>query len=297
MVSDFRNFIRETSAESCVVVGASPSLGTVANHQNCTSFWLGDAHRRTNVQTKHQIYVRANSEYPSLENQQHIEELKGRQFSFIFAETVMESTTPVVQLFENSGLEPAYVFDQRHFGGKACVPPQSCCQVLQRETPEKLSNITLQEFLSSKFGLQHHYSSGDTVALHAYALSLLTGAKSIYLTGIDLPFYQKDYVYPQETLENKRTFPEKFKELIVKIRKYRPSIKSIIKEIVRRLGQSLKMNSSQVSVFGEDFPSLFSDFQYLVDLGLQNGVTTYYCSENSNLRKVNGIVSCPICIK
>ena len=296
MVSDFRKFVHETKAESCVVVGASPTLGTVANHQNCTSFWLGDAHRRTNVQTKHQIYVRANSEYPSLLNQQHIEELKGREFSFIFAETVMESSTPVAQLFENSGLEPAYVFDQRHFGGKACVPTQTCCLVLQRESSEKLSNITLQEFLASKFGLQHHYSSGDTVALHAFALCLLTGAKSIYLTGIDLPFYQKDYVYPQETIENRRTFPEKFKEFIVDFKRYRPSIKSIVKEISRRLGQFLNLNSSQVSVFGEDFPSLFSDFQYLVDLGLQNGVVTYYCSVNSNLRKVNGIVSCPKCI-
>lgn len=296
MVKDFREFVESNFADTCVVVGAAPSLETVSNHQNSTSLWLGDAHRRTSIRTINEIYVRANSEYPCLDNQQHIEELQGRNFTYIFAETVMESTIPVTTLFEASGLYPAFVFDQRHFKGLPCTPEKPCCQVLKEHQGWSPRNITIQEHLANKFGLDHHYSTGGTVALHAFALGLLLGANKIYLTGIDLPFFQRDYVYPEETIANRRTLLQKINELNAKLRKYKPSVLAIGKQVASILGKKLNLQNSQVSVFGEDFPSLFADFQYLVDLGLQNGVKTYYCSTTSNLKSLNGIIKCPSCL-
>lgn len=297
MVSDFRKFVELNQSDSCVVIGAAPSLGTVSNHQNSTGFWLGDAHRRTSVRTKKQIYVRANSEYPCLDNELHIQELQSRDFTFVIAETVMESDVPVYDLLEISDLKPAYVFDQRHFGGKPCQPEQNCCKVLKRKQAEfSPKNTTIQEHLATVLGVSHHYSTGDTVALHAFALGLLIGAREIFLTGIDIPFFQKDYIYPSESKEFQRNFTQKIQEIISNIKKYRPNVAAIFKRIGFIAKRKFNLNNKEISIFAEDFPSLFSDFQYLVDLGLRKGVKIYYCSVQSNLRKINGILPCPKCI-
>jgi len=47
---------------------------------------------------------------------------------------------------------------------------------------------TIQEFLQEISGHQEHYSTGDTVALHALALSVIMGFEKIYISGLDLDY-------------------------------------------------------------------------------------------------------------
>ena len=121
------------------------------------------------------------------------------------------------------------VYDQRHWEGKDCIqilkqfkkhyeknknfhftrfgnneimwhPPRCftnsghaldrrCCD---QNVPPR---VTLQEELQRLTGATAHYSTGDTVALHAIAFAILMGCNPIYVTGMDLD-YGKGYANP-----------------------------------------------------------------------------------------------------
>lgn len=296
MLSEISSLKCRYPQSNVVVVGSSPSMGTIANHENEIGLWLGDAHRRTNCKTEKSFYVRANSEYPDLNNPTHVQELSNKNFDYVLAETVMESETPVRFLAEQMLKDgDIFVFDQRHFGGKPCDPIDDCCRVLV-DNPRLGEPATLQELLAEQTNRPHHYSSADSVALHAFALAILMGAKRINLTGIDLPFYRKDYIYASPVGSGKRSLKTHLSELMNKFHRYRPSPKAV----ARRLWVSLKLrfsrNDQAVSIFAPDFPRLFSDFQYLVDIALSEGIDVRYCSQNSALRHVNGLRECDNCI-
>ena len=63
-----------------------------------------------------------------------------------------------------------------------------CCSRLRRETPR----LTIQEMLQLLCGHEQHYSTGDTVALHAIAFATIMGCNPIYVAGLDLD-YAKGY--------------------------------------------------------------------------------------------------------
>ena len=122
------------------------------------------------------------------------------------------------------------VYDQRHWEGKDCIkilkefkrhyekhknfhftrfgnneimwhPPRCftnsghaldrrCCA---QNVPAR---VTLQEELQRLTGATAHYSTGDTVALHAIAFAILMGCNPIYVAGMDLD-YNKGYANPE----------------------------------------------------------------------------------------------------
>tara|TARA_R110002124_G_scaffold277506_2_gene448994 strand:+ start:5706 stop:6575 length:870 start_codon:yes stop_codon:yes gene_type:complete len=57
-----------------------------------------------------------------------------------------------------------------------------CCQ--QNSPPR----VTIQEELQNISGCNRHYSTGDTVALHAIAFAIIMGCNPIYVTGLDLDY-------------------------------------------------------------------------------------------------------------
>lgn len=113
-------------------------------------------------------------------------------------------------------------YDQRHWQGKSCLqilkqfkqhhekhknynfktfgnnaimwePPRcysmsghslkgDCCA--QNNPPR----ITIQEKLQKKSGFHSHYSTGDSVALHAIAFAILMKCNPIYISGLDLDY-------------------------------------------------------------------------------------------------------------
>jgi hypothetical protein len=86
-------------------------------------------------------------------------------------------------------------YDQRHFENKKC---NSCPNMCDNFITDRL---TIQEELQKFTGHDEKYSTGDTVAVHMLALSILLGCKKIYITGVDLD-YKKGYFgsYRQPTL-------------------------------------------------------------------------------------------------
>ena len=56
-----------------------------------------------------------------------------------------------------------------------------CCK-------HKRCSITIQEKLQEISGCDKHYSTGDTVALHALSFALLMGCNPIYVSGMDLDY-------------------------------------------------------------------------------------------------------------
>ena len=57
-----------------------------------------------------------------------------------------------------------------------------CCNQIDHE------DITIQEYVQQETGHNKHYSTGDTVALHAIAFAILMGCSPIYLSGMDLDY-------------------------------------------------------------------------------------------------------------
>jgi hypothetical protein len=77
-------------------------------------------------------------------------------------------------------------YDQRHFNNQKCNDcPNGCLNFIEKR-------LTLQEVLQNYTNHITRYSTGDTVAVHMLALSIIMGAKKIYITGVDLD-YKKGY--------------------------------------------------------------------------------------------------------
>jgi|TARA_R110000851_G_scaffold332336_1_gene508148 hypothetical protein len=89
-------------------------------------------------------------------------------------------------------------FDYKEYGNNSAMwhPPRigypdgwagfdlhgRCCKMIDR------TQLTIQEELQKQTGLDRHYSTGDTVALHAIAFAILMGCSPIYLSGVDLSY-------------------------------------------------------------------------------------------------------------
>jgi len=58
---------------------------------------------------------------------------------------------------------------------------------------------TIQEELQEHCNIAIHYSTGDTVLLHALAFAILMGCNPIFVAGADLD-YSKGYADPNEAL-------------------------------------------------------------------------------------------------
>ena len=88
--------------------------------------------------------------------------------------------------FKNFGNNPimwqpprCYTFSGHSLAGRCC---------LQNSPPR----TPIQEELQALCGHEQHYSTGDTVAMHAIAFAIIMGCNPIYVSGLDLD-YNKGY--------------------------------------------------------------------------------------------------------
>jgi hypothetical protein len=297
MPMELSNLVDSRIGKSVVIFGSSPSLLdiTSGNHPQPIGIYIGDSMIRTRIRTEDRFFVRANSLYPNLTRASHLRDLNELQPKLVIAETVMESETPVRNLLANVrdslGFE-SYVFDQRHFKGQECDPKSSCCRSLRMRPPDF---ITIQELVSSRFGLDGHYSSGSTVAVHALALALLLGCKEIHIAGVDIPSLKKDYIYAPLTLSRMqkiiRALEEIRYEFLRVLKSYQiTKIPFIVLGWIRR---QLVLNSTEPSAFSEDLDSILEDFAFLFGAAKRAGAKIYICSSVSNLNRLEGVAPCP----
>tara|TARA_R100000664_G_scaffold17057_1_gene25935 strand:- start:7453 stop:8316 length:864 start_codon:yes stop_codon:yes gene_type:complete len=130
-------------------------------------------------------------------------------------------------------LIPDYlVYDQRHWEGKRCLEilksfkdyyvenknfdfkrygnnssmwqPPRCFEYAGHDPNERCCEqnipprITIQEKLMQISGFDQHYSTGDTVTVHAIAFAIMMGCNPIYISGMDLD-YSLGYADPNFT--------------------------------------------------------------------------------------------------
>ena len=70
--------------------------------------------------------------------------------------------------------------ENRPIGTFGLDPSGRCCR--------NKTNVTVQELLQNVSGYEKHYSTGDTVILHAIAFAIIMGCNPIYISGMDLDY-------------------------------------------------------------------------------------------------------------
>lgn len=260
------------------LVGPGPSMSSLDDKADYDlTIFIGDSFLRKKWNFGKQIFVRANTEFPSLENPRHVEALKRFNGDIAIASSVMESRISLQKLVQVHLPEKnVYLFDQRHFSNLNCTPKNFCCQHKQEPT--------IQEEVSRRFGLRHHYSEGSTVFLHALSIAIMMESKSIDIFGVDLPLKVKKYEYAPAAKLPSRGQSQK----LGRLGNISPKPAFLIKSLARRLFFILMPNHAP-SVFAEDYLHLFQDLQILSDVASFAGVKLSASGNRSLLLKFPGI--------
>lgn len=268
--------------EEVLIVGSGPSLGTADLDSGCVFFFVGDSFLRTEARGRKNFLVRANTTWPNLNIATDREMLGKLECTWIFARSAKESKTAVDQLVTQHQKSPSFTFDQRHFRGQPCSPRGSCCDDIEPGIQ------TLQEQLAEMVGLNHFYSQGATVALHALAIGIFAGAKKVRLVGVEIPLWQRDYRYAKAfrdaPLSDRNSTTYRVTRLFND-----HQIPIWVGRSIGTISELKPGKSGKLSVFAPDFPSIFSDFQYLVDAAERVGCEIEIGSADSNLRWLNGV--------
>jgi hypothetical protein len=275
-------FITETRANSVILVAPGPTIEDLPDLRLYDlAFFMGDSFKRTSQRAARNVYIRANTEYPKLNEPDHVSDLLAFDGDLILASSVLESSSPVSELaLTHIPKKNVYLFDQRHFSGKNCPQDKPCCD--SKLTP------TLQEILAKKAGVSHHYSEGATVLVHAIAIALLLDSKKIDIFGADLPLSRKNYTYGGKSSQSD---PVSLMASLQK--KTRIALGMTVVDLVRLAAEKVGMallGSKAPSVFAHDFLELFCDFQYLSDCAAMFGCELRAYGEHSNLHKGPGTI-------
>lgn len=281
-VADVSAMRGELAGQTVVVVGSGPSLHVQEIEEKCVFFFIGDSFLRTERRGSSNYFVRANSLFPNLEKGSHLELLRHLDATWVFARSVKESQTPVEKLLQKCQSRPSYTFDQRHFGAKPCEPRSDCCGDINPAAR------TLQEQVADLVGANNIYSAGSTVAIHAVALAILAGANRIRIVGVEIPMTQKEYRYAKALngapVSNHNSSTNDVTNLV-----HFFHFPVWLSRLAGGIFGLFRAQDGGSSSFAEDFESIMSDFQYLVDVGKQLGCEVEVLSSTSNLRQLRGI--------
>ena len=283
-MDDFKYLLNKESNKKCLILGGAPSIEEIQFEKfDGILISMGDIPERIREIRQIDYWVAANSIFPRPDKHYDLlNKFKGTKF--IFSNSALNSMISLDYQKINQYLKiPWFEYDQRHFNGLDCndqtdyqinpglalKEPLNCCKYKK--------NITIQEYLRDLYNLDSHYSSGSTVAIHSLALAIILGCKEIYLSGIDLPEYEKDYthyrsnsifrllyIFFKEILKGDRTIP----------------LKNILSVI-------FKTNTK--SSFYFDLPTIIKVFEYLTNLCESNGIKLFNLSSKSSLNKIHNL--------
>lgn len=281
-MDDFKYLLNKESNKKCLILGGAPSIDDIQLEKfDGILISMGDLPERIRERRQIDYWVAANSIFPRPDKHYDLfNKFKGT--TLVFSNSVLNSTVDLDYKKINEHLKiPWFEFDQRHFNGLRCDQqydshinlnlenPLNCCQYKKE--------ITIQEYLRDTYNLDSHYSSGATVAIHSLALAIILGCKEIYLGGIELPKYEKDYTYygSNSTLKLLYIF---FKEIVKGDRSI--PLKNVLSVI-------FKLRTK--SVFYDSLPSILKDFEYLSNLCNSNEIELFNLSPNSSLNKIHNL--------
>jgi hypothetical protein len=239
MKKEFKDIINIHRGKKALILGHGPSLNKITGHimdfRKKGGITFGFNQWYHFYSTAPTYWVLANT-VTTVKNQVNkMNEYKDTT-TVLWAESV-DSTDPE---WARINLKCDFLsYDQRHFQGKPCAYNKKCVCNLRF----KKGTVTLQQQLMNLSGMSYHYGSGDTVALHAVAFSVIMGCNPIYLTGIHLD-YRKGYA------KSKKNIPLNGKALKIfdGVKKRIIKDMGIIKEAADRRGIQI-INLHQGNVF------------------------------------------------
>ncbi len=157
-----------------------------------------------------------------------------------------------------------FAFDDRHFGHNKCDPPRECCKFINF-CPQR---ITFYEFIQQHFNLPERCPRGNTGVLLSLAFAILMGCSPIYLQGIELPIYYKDYRHFNMLCPNKA------------------SMRGVY-WVLRAYFREWIQGKPQYSPFFTDgFEQTLVAFEYMVNLCHKFGIEIYNLSPTSALNRI-----------
>jgi len=193
---NFEQVKNKHNGKIAFVCGIGPSLSDTINHiikerENIILVSCSDIDLISNLHPDYWVWANT-KQVGGL-----IDRLKGMpNASLVHADSV--DLTPRLWIEENLENLNYIGYDQRHFNNQKCNNcPNGCDNFIE-------GRLTIQEELQKFTDNDEKYSSGDTVAVHMLALSILLGCKEIYITGVDLDYrkgYYSSYMSPHSAVE------------------------------------------------------------------------------------------------
>lgn len=249
------------------IFGSSRHLNLVGkNSIKGIRIGVGDTPRRAPIFGPYDFWVVANTIYPLPWVKKHRRHIM-RSGSHLLISTMVVNNNDISWNSVNKSLvnlSKLTVFDSKHFNNTACSPENNCCKLYKTF----VNDLSIQEMLSLKIGKQGNaYSTGSTVALHGLALAILLNCNPIYIMGVDLPQFEKDYKY--------------FNNF------YQPHLNIV--QMVKRYLQMFFHKKIEKSVFGGlNSIEIISDFTKIGQIADQLGVSIFVGSPKSQLLKIKG---------
>ncbi|QTL97716.1 hypothetical protein GM661_06810 [Iocasia frigidifontis] len=240
-------FINRENNKPCLVAGTAPTIVNFP-YRRFKGIYItcGDGPVRLKDLFQPHYWVNANNIFPVPEL--HLDIINSfLETIFIFADSVTYSRQHInLSFLENELKVNWFAYDQRHFNHRPCGTNLFCCELLDIY-PDR---DTLQELIQKRYKTVNHYSSGDTVAIHALAFAIILGCNPIYLQGIEIPLYQHEYIHR---------------------------------------GESPTCISDRKSVFYKCISRILADFKYLIDVAYENDIEVYNLSHTSTLNQIDSL--------
>jgi len=255
-----------------LILGSAPSVKSVSKMQfSGIRIGVGDMPVRAKNLGPYDYWVGANSYYPlpwvssdrdDIENSKAITLIASMSVihSSASKEVIISALKEVVRL-------PNFIlYNQKHFSGNECSSRNLCCEISEKF----IAGPSIQELLGKMNYLESAaYGEGSTVALHGYALAVLLKANPIYIAGVELPIYYKDY--------------RAYRNLFRRHEKIHSKIKRILKD-------NFFFSKNRMTDFGEaGREQILEDFCKILKIAKEMGITTYAIGVKSPLGQIPGM--------
>ena len=216
------DIINNEHSKTAFVCGLGPSLSDTIdyikkNRKKIVLISCNDIDLNTNLNPDYWVFANSVQTFPYMLDRFK----KYKDTTIVHSDSV--DTTPR-EWIEKNLIDLKYVgYDQRHFNNSKCNNcPNGCDNFIE-------GRLTIQEELQKFTGNDEKYSSGDTVAVHMLALSILLGCKKIYISGIDLDY---DKGYYNTNVTNHDSFDPYLNNILNDFRIIQDSAKKIGVEII-----------------------------------------------------------------
>ena len=300
----FEQIINSKKNKPLLLLGSSRNMGNFPFEDFRGEIMVfGDTITRGRNLFKANYWVAANNEYPIPQIKLHSEILnKNFHTKFFFSHTAAfdnfweYNPSNINKLIQNDWM----IFDDRHFYGESCIPKKKCCKYISNKKYEK----TIHEIFMDFFDEQFDPKRGATVAEIALMISLIMGFNPIFIQGVELPKYTKDYTHYECTysdeihVKTKKLMAKKyFYKYLANLTIFKKFINNLFSKKIHsnnktyydsKLGKKL-IELDEKSIFFKDLDNSLRNFEIYSSVGIKNNFLIYNLSENSNLNKIANI--------